>query len=491
MITDKRKLLLWGIGALLLVLTAVIVWVSILLLKQDDPEPPFELLTLEESGEAISECVLILPEDCSSLLHAETLALGEEIEAQTGVPYRVAYDSEPISVEKEKVYLLLGRVDDPFALRETKSLKRGDYLCKQEQNKILLGGKTNEATMAAILRFRQELLPHATAQQLLSPSAGVSFLDTNPVKSISLNGWDLNEYTVVYPAAEEEVLGPLAEAFCRRISDKSGYVLFCESASKDHRESRQIYLSLDSVDRSDSVAYIAPDGDRILLTAKDTYGISVAIREFCELLTQTSSQGVCNAVIDETKAVAYEKSMAKIASALTANSEYSNAVEVTEFLDTIWENQPSAVFLDELPRAEDGIWEENLSGYSFFEEACGHFLVKNGCRVTWHEESNLYQVGGENDGFFVLLLRQVLSAEERLDFMRMLEKLSLPLVLLVHGECAKDAASLAEEANLGAVFYDEGNFACYATEDAFHFTMGAQEDAICYVDLTAERKRAF
>ena len=251
---------------------------------------PFEGLEFDDEGEDNLQGAalyrIVLPEDATPELLGEAGRLKEGISAATGVECELVYDYETVTDINDCVEILLGGADRTEVSQTLKGLKRDDYLCRFYGDTLILGGVTHNATISAIERFCTEILPDATSVVLMRAEQSFEYLGEYPLAEVRLSGFELCEYSVLYPKENKNGELSLAEALCSIISEKSGYALKTVPDT-EYIGGKYISVGFDGenlFDVHNDTAIIGSKGQNVYLLGADRYSISAAVNKFSELL---------------------------------------------------------------------------------------------------------------------------------------------------------------------------------------------------------------
>lgn len=179
----------------------------------------------EASRAAFEQDYLVIPASAGSELTARARKFAQDLTAQTGIPASLYFDNEEFLVREQTRLLLIGNVQNELAQAHLHNLRRDDYLCVMEGDTLILGGKGDSATIAAIDRFTEALLPYADTEILINNDQHFTVLAEYPLSAVTLNGFSIEDYRIVYP--KDESLGEMAIASLLRekIADRCGFYL--------------------------------------------------------------------------------------------------------------------------------------------------------------------------------------------------------------------------------------------------------------------------
>ena len=268
----------------------------------------FEQLVIPAaSKENISESFasgvyVIIPHDCSAELvaRAEELVLG--INEKTGLNTYLKYDNESTFSSSGVLEILLGNTSRIVSQDLLRTRKADDYLCTYDRGALVIGGRTDEATIAALERFEKDILPSATNASLMHEAAHFEYLAEYDLDTVTLNGFYLYDYTV---NADIE-LKTVADVLTKYILQKSGYLLEGNTSAD-----KSINIAIDE-DATHGIATIETKSKDIYIRADSAYGISKAIVKFADLLLSENEDGKCAFELNEKIFVEYESEKAEL-----------------------------------------------------------------------------------------------------------------------------------------------------------------------------------
>ncbi len=280
--------------------------------KKNTSLDKFEQLVLstsasEDDGEAFASAIyVVIPSKASFELSSRAKALAETLSEKTGIETFLKYDSEP--TVDGTFELLLGYTSRLISIENLGDLRDDDYICRYDRGCIVLGGKSESATIAALERFESNILPGASHAAIMSENAHFEVYGEYELEELTLNGYPIYEYTILYSEESCEI----AELLQRYVREKTGYTLFANpNESNDAQAGRCISLALD--DSLGSAARIdCKDGD-IVLSAPDLCGLSLSAATFTSELCEALSNGISQVTIEDSRALDYSKSSIDIA----------------------------------------------------------------------------------------------------------------------------------------------------------------------------------
>lgn len=505
------------IGKLLVRTTALLLVVLLCVLgcscSERNDYPP-ELKGTDGQGEALSYRIVI-PSACSAALKNAADGLALRIAEQTGVTATAVYDTEPLSERVNETEILLGLTNRSVSMESMKSLKKDDYICRVVNGAVVLGGKTDSATVVAVERFCREILPAATAELLLGEEGGFSLYGSYPYEQVLLNGFDLHEYGIVCLNNASEELLRLASSLQGAIAEKSGYWLRVSLEADRDKTGKGIFLVTEKSEGGSVCARLIPNAQGVTLCAEDSLGISAAARELFSLLFAPADQGVCSAVLSSTRECSYEGGSHRLAF-VRGDGWLTQAtpIAVTSQLQTILsEYSPDAVLFGVAPAERMEYVQMGLYGYqtSALSLDAAHAVIvgkkQSSVELVWADrdgESGLARsvcrVGSERDGFWLLQLSGRLTKNCEVTLPSLLTDTELPVLILAQVTEVGGALSFSDLAQreFGRLIEqtDEtdgacARFSCYGTQNAFSVLESVTDHSISYRELEIRRRSLF
>lgn len=238
----------------------------------------------------------IIPGGCSASLAsaARTLAdtVGERLAAET----YVYFDSEDAPRRENVTEIFIGSVDTNAVKVAFESLRLDDYVCRAIDGAIVLGGYSDAASVAAIQRFCEELLPLASAEELVAEGGGFLYRHAYELDGITLGGFDVCDFTVVYPRSSSNGEKALAEAFAAYVAEKSGKVIEVLGTSAETGR-KEIIFKLDASTPLATARIYALDED-VVITSDSAEGIALAYEKLIIALSESISEGKATLPLD-------------------------------------------------------------------------------------------------------------------------------------------------------------------------------------------------
>lgn len=252
----------------------------------------------EKKPEAFAKKVyVIIPKSCSAELSLKAAELADAIEAKTGVYALVKYDNEEIKVLDDELTLLLGNTQRLESREAVKPLRYEDYVCRWDKGSVILGGRHDEATIMAVGEFMDKILHGASNVCLMSEGAHFEHIVDRDISSVTLNGYDLYDYTLVYSESNSFGERKMAELLREYTVNKSGYMLNIIPDSKvDSNMGKTVFVSgLADI----SGAEVRRAEKNIVICGAGEYELSAAVAEFADRLFENVIDGKATATVTD------------------------------------------------------------------------------------------------------------------------------------------------------------------------------------------------
>lgn len=233
---------------------------------------------ITEGETAVAEHIyVVIPRNCSGELSLKARALAEALEEQTEIMSTVKYDNEHSASPSRSFEILLGKTDRLASENAYEVLKDGEYLCRWDNGAIVISGRDDASTLVAIDRFMREILPYASKYSVMNQYAHFESESDYAISKITLCGYDLYEYALVYSNESAEL--DIVTAVRELIDAESGYLLdiVAKDTIKEDDGGKFIYFSSEG---EDTVIRNVKNG--ISLEGTDGYSLSLAAASFVE-----------------------------------------------------------------------------------------------------------------------------------------------------------------------------------------------------------------
>ena len=269
-----------------IIIAAVLLSTSILVGCERDSafDAVGEMLDVAKT-EPVLECEVVYPKGSSAAVVMASRELADLLAEQTEMSV-TAHQYEK-KYDPEKIYVVIGRVGDDVTEYWYDGMKDGGYVCRVYKNTVAIGGMTDEATLTAIQRFIDEILPKAEygyiAEEgvLFEQSGEEAPSETEESDKIMLNGCGLEEYEIVYT---DNSLTSLVQGFGEKIEAgaKCSLNVFLRNPSNSKKE---IIIRING-DVGEMKYRLYGYGDDVFVEADSIYGVSLAVDELLERMSK-------------------------------------------------------------------------------------------------------------------------------------------------------------------------------------------------------------
>lgn len=252
--------------------------------------------------------VLVIPARCGADIFDSAAFLSSELSKYVASEVEVVYDRD-LKSYSDKIEILIGDTDRAESRRFLKGLRKDDYGYRYDNGVIVVGAYRESCCVTGIYAFAADIesgkvdLSHPEDIQESIVAGQYS------ITSIKLNGFELCEYDIVYPAANKLSEKALAERLRDDIAEYSGYYLRVISEKECTDATRAICVgqSLMTSDYSSCLgAYVSVNTDgHIELVSNDNFGIHKAVGNFLDMIKESESQGACTLELSGTKQYLY------------------------------------------------------------------------------------------------------------------------------------------------------------------------------------------
>ena len=222
----------------------------------------------EKADDGYSRYRIVVPENCSGQIWEAAERISTCVAEATGKECSIVKDCETVSEESEIGEILLGYTNRESSRELLTVLSRDDYICTAVGASVVLGGKSEGATLEAAERFLSENT--VTENGILTVSNGFEYYCEYEYDGATLWNNRLGSMTVV---CSSENIG-LARLFVESVADRCGdypRLVYCNGETDG---SRELLLTLDS--SAVGLSKIIYDGEDVYIVSDTEYGLSVA-----------------------------------------------------------------------------------------------------------------------------------------------------------------------------------------------------------------------
>ena len=265
MTTDKRS-----VRIVALIMALVLSFMGLLsgceMKRQSAFDAVGEMLSNAEK-ETVMECEVVYPKGSSADIVMAARELATLLEDQTEMIVTAhRYESK---YDYKKLYVVIGRVGDDITEYWYDGLGEQDYICRVYQNTVAIGGGSDKATLEAIKRFNEEILPTAEYGYIAGEGIVFEFKDDSQIAEEPII-----ECEVVYAKGSSADVAIAARDLSELLTDKTGMSVTAHRYENKY-DDEKLYVVIGKV--SDDVTEYwydgMKDGDYICRAYRNTVAI--------------------------------------------------------------------------------------------------------------------------------------------------------------------------------------------------------------------------
>ena len=277
-------------------LKAVVAICGVLLLCSCAQNSTPDALSVLKQKSAPEKYNIIISSKATEELYCSVGELADALSDKTGVKCDVLYDNENV-VDSVKVFeILVGNIDNSAVATEYRNLKRDDYICHAYENYIILGGKSDSASVCAVKRFVEDIVPYATDAMIMDKDSEFAHYAEYEMSDVTFCGFSLSEYKWVYSGEPTESVAGLAKDLRELIADRCG--AYGELCSESVDGNKEIIFILDEEAINCSTVKIFRKAEDIYIASSTTYGLSVGAQALYDLLFSQGEKATVNVDIN-------------------------------------------------------------------------------------------------------------------------------------------------------------------------------------------------
>ena len=249
--------------------------------------------------------VVIIPAGCSAQVFDSAQSIATALTQRSDTEVKVKYDSDYKSSSKE-TEILVGYTDRMESADFLKKLRVNDYGYGYDSGKIVVSGRTDVGCAKAVEMFLTDLSSRAIDLSNAKDIKEKVVRGNYTIDKIILCGFEISEYSIVYPESNSLGEKNIAEKLASGICGLGGYVLPIISDKEVSKSTRGICIGKTSI--SSSVASKA-DGRKasislgetgyIEILAEDGYGLSLACDKLLEEILKCNNEKVSEVNIEK------------------------------------------------------------------------------------------------------------------------------------------------------------------------------------------------
>ncbi len=340
---------------------------------QNPGEGPGEKTEASIPVSKLSEFKIVYAEDCSSDIISSAGTLSNTIQSVYGVKPAVTSDHlrEGSEIYRESEYeILIGNTNREACAELCRSVRYRDSGYTAVGTKIVIWAGNESDLQTAVTDFTYEivLMKKGGEEVFFSHEMTQEKHADYALDSITLNGTDITEFTVVYPYKGKAFEEQLAMRIATNIQKLTGYTLNCISDRKTASNGCEILVGATarSTDLAESSTYegcLSASGKTVQVYGKTAYGNAMAVEGLLSMI-EKADNGAKRSAVNIGEPVRYSRS----GSTSTVMSFNLKVAEVSSgrqqrVLEMILRYLPDVVGIQEGSEAWMTFLEENLSGY--------------------------------------------------------------------------------------------------------------------------------
>ena len=254
--------------------------------------------TSEKSNRMIEKYIIVLAPECSGEISESAAVLGEAIAELTGAEAELVYSYEKYSLNKSTREIIIGVSSKSES--ELQKYKLLDYGYFSKDGTIYIGGRTDETTLSAIAKFKEDVVDSSKLEKIADEELNYFCGTEYDIDRVMLNGFELCDYTIVYPRGDASAESAANDLY-RAILEKTGYCLPVKTDKAAEKEARAISIGATSLFQEISPCdenefKISPYSTGVALLYSNEYGKRMALDRF--LLLLLSKDDNRNAIFD-------------------------------------------------------------------------------------------------------------------------------------------------------------------------------------------------
>ncbi|MBE6668216.1 MAG: hypothetical protein E7607_07910 [Ruminococcaceae bacterium] len=252
-----------------------------------------------------------------------------------------------------------------------RDLRADDFLCREIGNVIVMGGKSHKATLNAIERYCNEILPSATKYKLIPENGGFEYVGDYPIESAVINGVSVNGFEIVIKDKDNSELLWSALQLQGKIAEKVGYWLDIVEENERIFESKGIFLN-SKKQEAEGIARIIPTHTGFELTAEGYVGLIKCVDKFIGLFDSESGTSSLNIEVNNELRIEYSPVNFRVASMrLDAYAPLDTPSAFEAVMAEAMKSCPELLLTGKTSAKDGELILKNLSGYSAVRDKSG------------------------------------------------------------------------------------------------------------------------
>ena len=242
--------------------------------------PSFQIQITKDNA---SDFAIVFPENSTDLLISAADELSKAFE-ECGLKMTTNNDCAengkdvPVSTPE----ILIGVTNRTESQKYYQMLKANDYVIATEGNRIIILGGSEEATAAAVDKFKCTYLDQCSGTLLLQKGILNSYTGTYPLSDIVLCGKSISQYDIVLPNTATAIERHAAKLIVDNILEACGYKLLV-TTEEENSTKAHIKLSRNMQSYLETEYAFSNDGNDFQISANERT-LLYAVREFLSSL---------------------------------------------------------------------------------------------------------------------------------------------------------------------------------------------------------------
>ena len=241
---------------------------------------------------------VIVPSGCSAEVYEAADMLCKSIELKSQLKADVYYDYELTLRDNGHTFIFVGALDNDICRRAYIDFRSGDYRYSFMNGVFVVGGVSDAATILAIERFTDEVVDRSGDVLEMSDPEGFVYRDEyTDSKEVTLNGFALSQYRLVYPVGDADGM-LLANCLRENIEKQFGYTLSVASDAEGDSNSRSICIGRTT--RADTYGFVCTETQSVILPystglsiiADSLFGLKDGLDEFFEIISTSDNTDI-------------------------------------------------------------------------------------------------------------------------------------------------------------------------------------------------------
>ena len=325
-------------------------------LVKDEPQKPIELYRVIISASASSGLAKIADE------------LARTVEERTGVRTLLYYDNEYIQSVDSAFDILVGNPKREEMASALEGYRRDDYICKMTEKCLILGALSDNAAITVTERYINEVLSNCDGERISDFSSDFEYHHGYEIDSLTLCGFDISDYVFVCAHPNGSTENTLMYSLREKLADRCG--AYPDVLAQKEQSAGVKEIILKTSESAGDNARISYDGEDVVLTAKDSYGLSLAAERLLTSLFSNVSDGKASLDITETS-YSYVTPKIALATVVTSFDAQADVINAALTLASSVPEGAEAVLFGAVKAEIWNVAKDNVRGFAFKSVSVG------------------------------------------------------------------------------------------------------------------------